>query len=227
MTWIKICGIANLEDALMAVEAGADALGVVFYEKSPRYLEPKAARAIIEKVPERVEKVGVFANASADAIKVAASIANVTAIQVYVDAPADRTRSDCEYCFEQLARENCVKLLPVVSMRREQPERSAMRWNPEAVHAFLLDSSSSDKPGGTGCSFDWKFRECSAQVIQSMGRIIVAGGLSVTNVTDAMRILKPWGVDVASGVEASPGKKDPKKVREFIAAVRRSDAGIQ
>jgi len=226
MTWVKICGITNLQDASMAVEAGADALGFVFYEKSPRYLEPKAAQAIIEQLPKEIEKVGVFANASAEKVKVAAAIANVTAIQVYVDLPPVRSGSDCEYCLEQLARESVLKLMPVLSMRREHPEKSAMMWNPEAVHAFLLDSSSAEKPGGTGCAFDWAAQKQSTSVIRSMGKVIVAGGLTVTSVTEAIRILKPWGVDVASGVEARPGKKDPKKVKEFITAVRQTEKVI-
>jgi phosphoribosylanthranilate isomerase len=226
MTWVKICGITNLEDALMSVEAGADALGFVFYEKSPRYLEPKAAQAIIEQLPKEIDKVGVFANASAEKVKVAAAVANVTAIQVYVDPPPVRSGSDCEYCFEQLARENGLKLMPVLPMRREHPEKSAMMWNREAVHAFLLDSGSSEKPGGTGCAFDWSAQESSTAVIRNMARVIVAGGLMVTNVTDAMHILKPWGVDVASGVEVRPGKKDPKKVRELITAVRQTEKVI-
>jgi phosphoribosylanthranilate isomerase len=223
MTWVKICGITNLEDALTALEAGADALGFVFYEKSPRYVEPRAAQAIIEQLPKAIEKVGVFANASAETVKVAAAIANLSAIQVYVDPPPVRSRSDCEYCFEQLARENLLKLMPVLSMCREHPEKSAMSWNPQLVHAFLLDSSSAKKPGGTGCAFDWSAQKQSTNVIRTMGKVIVAGGLTVTNVAQALRILKPFGVDVASGVEASPGKKDPKKVKEFITAVRQTE----
>ena len=222
MTWVKICGITNLEDALTAVEAGADALGFVFYEKSPRYLDPKAARGIVDQLPKEIEKVGVFANASVAQVESVARNSNITAIQVYVDAQSARTQSPCEYCFEQLARENLLKLIPVLSMRREHAEKSAMMWNPEAVHAFLLDSISSEKPGGTGRAFDWSAQERSANVIRSMGKVIVAGGLRVTNVTEAMRILQPWGVDVVSGVEASPGKKDPGKVKDFIAAVRQS-----
>jgi len=210
----------------MAIEAGADALGFVFYEKSPRYVDPRAARAIIEKLPKHIDRVGVFANASAEKVKDVARKANVTAMQVYVDVPLVSTGSKCEYGFEQLARENLLKLIPVLSMRREHAEKSAMLWNPEAVHAFLLDSSSSENPGGTGCTFDWSARERSTSVIRNMGKVIVAGGLTVTNVTEAMRILKPWGVDVVSGVEASPGKKDPKKVKDFIAAVRQTEKVI-
>lgn len=98
-----------------------------------------------------------------------------------------------------------------------------MMWNPEAVYAFLLDSGFGGQPGGTGQPFDWVANEAATKVIKSLGRVIVAGGLTPSNVAEAMRILKPWGVDVASGVEASPGKKDPGKVRAFVAAVRNAD----
>ncbi|MBV8051571.1 MAG: phosphoribosylanthranilate isomerase, partial [Acidobacteriaceae bacterium] len=179
-------------------------------------------RAIIEKLPEQIEKVGVFANASAEQVRVVAADANVTAIQVFVDGLPFRRDG-----FEQVATAANLKLIPVLSMNQEHPEELAMAWDAGTVHAFLLDSSSSEKPGGTGCAFDWRAREHSARVIQTMGKVIVAGGLSVTNVSDAIRILRPWGVDVVSGVEARPGKKDANKVREFITAVRRSDEGIQ
>jgi len=226
MTWVKICGITNIEDAVTAVEAGADALGFVFYQKSPRYVDPLAARAIIEQLPKNIEKVGVFANASAEQVKSVAIDANVTAVQVYVGASL-QTRSDRECGFERVARETRLKLIPVLPMRQEESEPPAMRWKPEAVYAFLLDSSSSAKPGGTGCAFDWTAHHGFARAVQSVAKVIVAGGLTPTNIGDAMRILEPWGVDVASGVEASPGKKDPKKVKQFVAAVRRGDEAIQ
>ncbi len=227
MTWVKICGITSLEDARMAVEAGADALGFVFYKKSPRYLAPEAARAIIEKLPEEIEKIGVFAGVSPERVRIDARHAATTGIQVHADGATCPGKSDFEYCFEQLICEQPhIKLMPVLSMRGEHPEQSAKKWNPEAVHAFLLDSTSPGQPGGTGRTFDWSSQAASAHVIKSIGNIVVAGGLSASNVVEAMRILKPWGVDVASGVEAGPGKKDPDKVRAFICAVREGDREI-
>jgi phosphoribosylanthranilate isomerase len=226
MTWVKICGITNLEDALTAVDAGADALGFVFYEKSPRYVGPEAAREIIKQLPEGVERVAVFAKASADEVTAMAMSSGTTAAQVYVDVEAPEGGAECAYCFEQLPRRNPpIKLIPVLSMQRERPEGPAMMWNPDAIHAFLLDSSSDGQPGGTGRPFDWAAKEPATKVIKSLANMIIAGGLTETNVAEAMHILKPWGVDVSSGVEADPGRKDPQKVRAFIRAVRQADKG--
>jgi phosphoribosylanthranilate isomerase len=228
MTWIKICGITNLEDALTAVSAGADALGFVFYEKSPRYVEPETAKAIVSGLPPEIEKVGVFFKRSAEEIRAVAASNGMTAIQVSADVMRVRDQSECANCFEQLTQsEPGIKLIPALAMQVDRPEGSAMMWDPEAVHAFLLDSGFGGQPGGTGRQFDWAGSEPATKVIKSLGRVIVAGGLTPSNVAEAMRILKPWGVDVSSGVEANPGKKDPDKVRAFITAVRDADQEIQ
>jgi len=224
MTWIKICGITNLEDALTAVNAGADALGFVFYEKSPRYVEPEMAREIVASLPSRIEKVGVFFKQSAEEIHAVTASNGMTAIQVSVDVTKIRSQTECAYCFEQLTKAKPgLKLIPGLSMQNKRPEGPAMLWNPEAVYAFLLDSGFGGQPGGTGKPFDWAANEAATKVIKSLGRVIVAGGLTSSNVAQAMRILNPWGVDVVSGVEACPGKKDLNKVRAFIAAVRNAD----
>ena len=224
MTWIKICGITNLEDALTAVNAGADALGFVFYEKSPRKVEPEMAREIVASLPPRIEKIGVFFNASPEEIRAVTSTGGVTVIQVGVDVTKIQGQTECPSCFEQLTEgEPGIKLMPVLSMQGKRPEGPAMMWNPKAVYAFLLDSGFGGQPGGTGQAFDWAANEAATEVIKSLGRVIVAGGLTPSNVAEAMHILKPWGVDVSSGVEANPGKKDPHKVRAFIAAVRNAD----
>jgi len=126
------------------------------------------------------------------------------------------------HCFEELTRgDTPLKLIPVVSMQGENPEGQAKMWKPPVVYAFLLESAA--RAGGTGLQFDWAANQKQAEAIKRLGKVIVAGGLTPTNVGQAMRILKPWGVDVSSGVEAAPGKKDPEKVRAFIAAVRRAD----
>jgi phosphoribosylanthranilate isomerase len=225
MTWVKICGITNLEDALMAVEAGADALGFVFYEKSPRYIRPERARRIIEGLPTTIEKFGVFAQASAEDVNDVVTQSGATAVQVFVDVePPDGRKAECARCFEQLKRNRPLKIVPVLSMQQGQPEGPAMMWHPGAVYAFLLDSGSAWEPGGTGKRFDWTKNEAALKTIKALANVIVAGGLTPSNVSEAMRMLKPWGVDVSSGVEAGPGKKDPDKVRAFIAAVREEDA---
>jgi phosphoribosylanthranilate isomerase len=217
MTWIKICGTTNLEDAMLAIDAGADALGFVFYEKSPRYIIPKAAGKIIAELPRKVEKVGVFVNQFEDAVCRVADEAGLTMIQMHGDNEDPHVADLILECREDL------KILASISMQQPKPERSAMMWGPDVISAFLLDSGNASKYGGTGKSFDWQTTLPSVEVISRLGKIIVAGGLTPTNVTEAIRILKPWGVDVVSGVEASPGKKDPEKVRAFIEAVRKSE----
>ena len=223
MVKVKICGITNLEDAQTAVEAGADALGFVFHKKSPRAVDQETARVVVSGLPVQIEKVGVFFQESAEEIFALASNAGMTAIQFSPDS-ASLGEKDCAYCFEQLTTgAPGMKLIPSFSMQGKRPEGLAMMWNPEHVHAFLLDSGFGGRPGGTGRAFDWPASEAATRVIRSLGHIIVAGGLTPANVSEAMRILKPWGVDVSSGVEARPGKKDPDKVRAFIAAVRNAD----
>jgi phosphoribosylanthranilate isomerase len=222
MTWVKICGITNLEDALTAVEAGADALGFVFYEKSPRYVTPAVASGITERLPERVEKVGVFVSGSAEEVGAAATSSGMTAIQTYLDVAPAEGQAQCAYCFEKLVeREPRMKLIPALSMSRDRPEGPAMMWNPDAVHAFLLDTGSLTQPGGTGKPFDWAASVQVVKTIRSLANVVVAGGLTADNVAEAIHTLTPWGVDVSSGVEAKPGKKDPERVRAFIAAVRK------
>ncbi len=223
MTWVKICGMTNLEDALTAVEAGADAVGFVFYEKSPRNISVEAAREIVEKLPESVEKVGVFVDETGDSVMIAAEKAGLNAVQLYPDA---------KYSFSPLAGD-----FPVMIRRRIYlafPPRLVRRkglfgftvTNRSKGHisALFFDSGGSERPGGTGKRFDWDNVAPIAEGVRQMGlKLVVAGGLTSQNVGEAMKILKPWGVDVASGVEARPGKKDPEKVRAFVKAVRDAD----
>jgi len=217
MTWVKICGITNFEDAMVAVGAGADALGFVFHEKSPRKVELETAKQIIAQLPKQIEKVGVFVGQSEGAICATAEEAGLTAVQLHGANEDPRTA-------EMLAREKKgLRILVGISMSQSSPERWAMMWAPDVAHAFLLDTGNSATPGGTGKSFDWQMQKPSVNAIAKLGRVVVAGGLLPTNVSEAMRILRPWGVDVSSGVEARPGKKDPEKVRAFVEAVRNAD----
>ena len=220
MTWVKICGMTNLEDALTAVEAGADAVGFVFYEKSPRRISVEAAREIVERLPENVEKVGVFVNEVEGTLCDVADRTGVTAIQMHGD------NEDPHVADLVVARRPALKVLAAISMVRERPDGWAMMWHPDVVHAFLVDSGSSSKHGGTGDVFNWRASLPALEIIKRLGRVIAAGGLTSTNVVEALEILKPWGVDVASGVESRPGKKDPEKVRAFVKAVRDADRKV-
>jgi phosphoribosylanthranilate isomerase len=217
MTWVKICGMTNLEDALVAVEAGADAVGFVFYEKSPRCVTVETAREIVRQLPESVERVGVFVNAQEDFIHSVVDETAISAVQLHGD------NEDPHVANLIVRRRPKIRVLAAVSMYRPDPRGWAMTWHPASVHAFLVDSGTSAKHGGTGESFDWEHAIPVLDDIKRIGKVVAAGGLTSTNVSDAMRILKPWGVDVVSGVEASPGKKDPEKVRAFVKAVREMD----
>jgi phosphoribosylanthranilate isomerase len=216
MTWIKICGITNLEDALTAVDAGADALGFVFYEKSPRHIGPEAARKIVAELPPNIEKVGVFVNQFEGSICALADEVGLTAVQLHGN------NEDPRVADLVVKHRSDLKVVVSISMLQPQPEGWARLWRPDVVHAFLVDSGTSSKLGGTGETFDWRMRRTSIAVIATLGRVVIAGGLSPTNVSEAIEILKPWGVDVASGVEAKQGKKDPKQVQAFVAAVRQA-----
>jgi phosphoribosylanthranilate isomerase len=217
MTWVKICGMTNLADALVAVEAGADAVGFVFYEKSPRCVSVDAAREIVGKLPESVEKVGVFVNEVEDTLCDVADRAGLTAVQMHGD------NEDPHVADLVVAKRPELKILAAISMLQESPEGWATMWRPDVIHAFLVDSGDSSNPGGTGQTFDWHKSGPTLENIKKLGRVVAAGGLSPGNVTEAVGILKPWGVDVVSGVEARPGKKDAEKVRAFVRAVRKMD----
>ncbi len=220
MTWVKICGMTNVDDALMAVEAGADAVGFVFYEKSPRNVSVETVREIVEKLPQNVEKVGVFVNQHEDMICAVVDRAGITAVQMHGD---DEDPHVADLVVKRLPK---VKVLAAVSMHRASPAGWAMLWNADSLDAFLVDSGTSSRPGGTGRSFDWAASASVLDEIKRLGKIVAAGGLTPGNVTDAIKMLKPWGVDVVSGVEAEPGKKDPDKVRAFVRAVREFDRRV-
>jgi phosphoribosylanthranilate isomerase len=229
MTWVKICGMTSLEDALTAVEAGADAVGFVFYEKSPRNITVEAAREIVEKLPESVEKIGVFVGQTAETVHQVSGRAKLTVAQTYPDfrnplsIPNDR--------FLEMVSTRVIVALPASQLQHEESDdpnviagfRVSNGFR-DRVAAVLLDSGNSDRPGGTGKMFDWSSAAPVTDLVGRAGlRLIVAGGLTPGSVGDAMRALSPWGVDVASGVEARPGKKDPEKVRAFVKAVREMD----
>jgi phosphoribosylanthranilate isomerase len=210
-TRVKICGITQSDDARLAVELGAAALGFSFYPPSPRYVAPGAAAAIIRELPPLVVTVGVFAD-EPNAAKVAgiAREAGVTAIQLHGPRfPASGTLEE----FRGLRRIRAV----AVREGFEVDELAALK-----ADAFLLDAYDPKLIGGTGKSFDWNL----AREAKRYGTIILAGGLTPENVGEAIRQVRPFAVDVASGVESEPGAKDPVKLEAFLRAVREAEATI-
>ncbi|MGQ9629144.1 MAG: phosphoribosylanthranilate isomerase [bacterium] len=196
MVRVKICGITSLEDALTSVEAGADALGFVFAE-SPRRVDVDVAKRIIDELPPFVSCVGVFVDPT---FAVASSVADecgLTAVQLHGEESPE------------LCRKFRVKVIKAFRVRNEGTLASLADYD---VDAYLLDSFVEGRPGGTGRAFNWEL----ARRAKECGRIILSGGLTPENVREAVRSVRPYAVDVSSGVEARPGKKDPESVRKFI-----------
>lgn len=217
MTWVKICGITNLEDALVAADAGADAVGFVFYEKSPRCISVETVGEIVKELPERVEKVGVFVGGVAEDIAETVQQCELTIAQIY---PRDSLALTNEFL-----KNFRFRVIPAISAGLIGEDgiagfRTESAWRNKVV-AALIDSGNSERPGGTGETFDWRIVGGVADKIKL--NLVVAGGLKVENVGAAIQMMRPWGVDVASGVEARTGKKDPEKVRAFVRAVREAD----
>jgi phosphoribosylanthranilate isomerase len=221
MTWVKICGMTNLEDALVAVDAGADAVGFVFYEKSPRCVSVETAREIVKKLPAGVEKVGVFVDLESERIRKVVLTAGLTAVQLHGKPSMESLWKDQRTVVECVG---VAKLIPMVygDALKDGGFFVSQRAQDD-VFAILLDSRTNGAAGGTGVTFDW---EATREIVQAMSLtvpVIVAGGLTALNVGDAMKMFQPFGVDVTSGVEARPGKKDPEKVRAFVRTVREID----
>ncbi len=220
MTWVKICGMTNLEDALVAVDVGADAVGFVFYEKSPRCVSVDTAREICRKLPARVEKIGVFVNESPERVSALADDAELTAVQFHGD----------EYQRPELYAigGRVFFAMPVLEMLQELHVAIGSVTFPKLPKSsgILLDSGTKDLRGGTGKTFAWGEARWLVGALSKLYPVVVAGGLTPENVSWAADILRPWGVDVVSGVEARPGKKDPEKVRAFVRAVRDHDRKV-
>jgi len=246
MTWIKICGTTNLEDALVAVDAGADAVGFVFYEKSPRCVSVETAREIVAKLPDHVEKIGVFVRGGGpDPLDVLLE-AGLTGTQTYFSPEVGAENGSGSVgmdidCLPRNAR--FLMALPMKLFADDDAQIPKLasdfaQWGrnlpgtfslPEGLlDTWVLDSGDLRQPGGTGKTFDWsKATPLAEGMRQGKLKLVVAGGLTPENVAEAMEILKPWGVDVASGVEIRPGKKDPEKVRAFVRAVREIDRKVR
>jgi phosphoribosylanthranilate isomerase len=208
MTIVKICGITNIDDALFAAECGANAVGFVF-AKSPRQVRPEQVRKIIEKLPPFIAKVGVFVNDVPSHILKVVKETGLTSVQLHGEEIP-------EFC-ASLAPLSVIKGIRV-SSEKDIKMLSAYDF----LQAYLLDAFVKGQRGGTGKVFDWKL----AVLAKKHGKhIILSGGLTSANILKALKTVKPYGVDVSSGVEIKPGKKDKKKVRDFIQKVRRYDAG--
>jgi len=218
MTWVKICGITNLEDALQSVEAGADALGFVLYAKSPRKAGVETTREIIRELPGDIEKVGVFVDHEPEQVREIVLQTGLTTVQLHGKQLLDRVWSEKLSVEQSLGVRKMIPVIPGDSLK----DRGVLisEGAPDKVFALLFDSQSNGNMGGTGATFDWRGTRAMVQVISLKIPVIVAGGLNALNVAEAIRLLQPFGVDVSSGVEARPGKKDPAKVHAFIQAVR-------
>ncbi len=199
--FVKICGITNLEDAQHAVYCKADAVGFIFYESSDRYIPPQEAAVIVSRLPDHVSKVGVFVEADERYVHEVATKVQLSAVQLYGNEGAD----------DLIGYETSV-----IKVFRIKPDFDVEVMQNYVVDAFLLDTHSETRYGGTGRTFDWNI----AVKAKEYGRIILSGGLTPDNIEAAVRFVQPYGVDVSSGVESSPGKKDPNKVRDFIAKAK-------
>jgi phosphoribosylanthranilate isomerase len=215
--WIKICGNTSLGDALLAVEAGADAVGFVF-APSPRRVTAAQVAAIVPHVPAGIEKIGVFVDAALEEIVSTVQVCGLTGVQLHFDAEPELPAR----LHERLGTE--LRVLRVVHFSAGAAELNAAQiaanaQNPH-VDAVLVDSRTATAVGGTGVAFDWVEARKTVLGDTASLKLVAAGGLNPANVADAIVALRPWGVDVVSGVEVSPGRKDPAKVREFVARAR-------
>jgi phosphoribosylanthranilate isomerase len=204
--FVKVCGITRLVDALHALQQGATALGFVFWSTSPRAIAPEAAREIIAALPKGVTPVGVFVNETAAQVRDVMNRAGITAVQLHGDeAPEDFAFLECP-----LLR----------SMTLDRTAEASRGWPVDTT--WLVDAFDPVRRGGTGTPVDWE----RAAIIARHHRVVLAGGLTPLNVEEAIRTVRPFGVDVSSGVETSPGVKDFAKVSAFLTNARRAFAAL-
>lgn len=211
MTRVKICGVTRAEDAFLAIELGASAIGFNFYRASPRYIDPRDARKIITQLPPLVSTVGVFAD-EADVLRIRAMAEQSAVGAVQLHGP--RLPSDL----------STLKSFPVIRAVAVSPDFDPSSLVGLRASAFLLDVCEPQLIGGTGRTIDWR----QAREVRLMGcTIILAGGLTAENAGQAIRAVRPYAVDVASGVESSPGIKDAGRLRAFFAAVEEADRALK
>lgn len=204
MTFVKICGITNLDDALAAVDAGADALGFNFYKPSSRYIDPDVVRDIVSRLPTTILTVGVFVNEqSPQFVEELARRASVTAIQLHGDESPD-------YC---RAIENRY-VIKALAAGADFDMQSALDYD---VDAILLDAKHHTLRGGTGRVFDWSI---AIEARHAIPKLYLAGGLGIENIEDAINFVDPFAVDACSTLEETPGKKSHERMRAFVKAIR-------
>jgi len=204
---VKICGITNLEDALCAVENGAAALGFIFYPPSPRFIEPVSAGRIIDELPRNLVKVGVFVNEEVSVVRKILNDCRLDMIQLH----GDETPGYCA----QFPESRVIKAL---ELKTAEDLGRARRYD---VAAILVDSRHAGLYGGTGRTSNW---DLAGRIEQPL---ILSGGLKEDNVIEALQKVKPAALDINSGVESAPGKKDPEKIRRIMQVIRAHDAGGQ
>ncbi len=207
MTKVKICGITNLEDALLSVKLGADALGFNFYAKSPRYISPVKAREICAELPPNILKVGIFVNETLDKIAEISELVRLSAVQLHGDETPEFTRL--------LKERISVEIIKALRVSENFEPSDALRF--EAADAILLDAYSAREHGGTGETFNWKI---AAEVKKLVPKMYLAGGLSAENAARAIENIKPFAVDACSLLEAEKGRKDAAKLADFLLTAK-------
>jgi phosphoribosylanthranilate isomerase len=208
-TKVKICGITNWQDAKLAASAGADMLGFNFYGPSPRFIPVSEAKRIIQRLPRTVRAVGVFVNESPAIVLDFVNLVPLDAVQLHGNESPTTVA----------ALTNFVAVIKALRVRKGFRVQSLARYS--AATAFLLDRFAPQTPGGTGQTFDWKI----ARRAKRYGEVILAGGLTPENVAQAIQEVRPWAIDVCSGVEAKPGKKDPARLRALMDEVEGANRG--
>jgi phosphoribosylanthranilate isomerase len=235
MTKVKICGITNFEDAQVAVEAGADLLGFIFYEPSPRYVAPETVKEIVSRLKHRVSApagqrldglddllptthsvtyVGVFVNTPLEMVKQILDFCQLDAAQLHGEEPPEAVAQLNSPAFRVLRPQSPEEAEALIQKYIQSPDRPVVPSS--RLPLFLLDAYHPTLYGGVGAVADWAV----AAGLSQRYPLLLAGGLTPTNVVEAIRAVNPWGVDVSSGVEAEKGRKDHEKVRAFVGAVR-------
>lgn len=208
MIHVKICGITSFNDAIMATNYGASALGFIFYEKSPRYINPEILKTWISNVPSSIKKVGVFVNKDVDKVNKIAEELNLGMVQLHGDESP-------EYC-NQMIR-------PVIKVFRVNNKFDSIMLKNYQVATFLFDTYNKENHGGTGESFDWQ----SILQLNTETPVILSGGLNADNVLEGIEVVKPSAVDVNSGVETAPGKKDEEKIKNLFTILKNTKGNIE